>query len=92
MFGKKNIRAMNCKHVNTLGIKNHRQAIRAGTMHKHELSEPKIDVIIDRLNIAQAMAYKNMIARIPYRGSKIRQRSIVPFDRAKEEVSHVNIG
>jgi glutamate dehydrogenase/leucine dehydrogenase len=67
----KNIRAMYCKHVNTLGIRNGRQAIRAGAMRRHELSEPEIDVIIDGLNIAQAMAYKNAIARIPYGGSKI---------------------
>jgi len=68
---KRNIRAMYCKHVNTLGIKNRRQAIRAGAMRRHELSEQEIDVIIDGLNIAQAMAYKNAIARIPYGGSKI---------------------
>jgi glutamate dehydrogenase/leucine dehydrogenase len=68
---KKNIRAMYCKHVNTLGIKNGRQAIRAGAMRRHELSESEIDVITDGLNIAQAMAYKNVIARIPYGGSKI---------------------
>ena len=55
MFGKKNIRAMHCKHVNTLGIKNRRQAILAGAMSRHELSESEIDVIIDGLNIAQAI-------------------------------------
>ncbi|MFP3975398.1 MAG: Glu/Leu/Phe/Val dehydrogenase dimerization domain-containing protein [Dehalococcoidia bacterium] len=68
---RNNIRSMYCKHVNTLGIKNGRQAIRAGAMRKHELSEPEIDVIIDGLNIARAMAYKNAIAKIPYGGSKI---------------------
>jgi glutamate dehydrogenase/leucine dehydrogenase len=68
---EKNIRAMYCKHVNTLGIRNGRQAIRGGAMRRHELSEPEIDVITDGLNIAQAMAYKNAIARIPYGGSKI---------------------
>jgi glutamate dehydrogenase/leucine dehydrogenase len=68
---KKNIRVMYCKHVNTLGIKNRRYAIRAGAMRRHELSEPEIDVIIDGLNIARAMAYKNAIANIPYGGSKI---------------------
>ncbi len=68
---KKNIRAMYCKHVNTLGIKNRRQAIRAGAMRRHELAEPEIEVIIDGLNIARAMAYKNAIANIPYGGSKI---------------------
>ena len=53
--GKKNIRAMYCKHVNTLGIKNRRQAIRAGAMRRHELSESEIDFIIDGLNIVQAI-------------------------------------
>jgi glutamate dehydrogenase/leucine dehydrogenase len=67
----KNIRVMYCKHVNTLGIKNRRQAIRAGAMRRHELTEPEIDVILDGLNIARAMAYKNAIANIPYGGSKI---------------------
>ena len=68
---KKNIRAMYCKHVNTLGIRNRRHAIRAGAMRRHELSELEIDVIVDGLNIARAMAYKNAIANIPYGGSKI---------------------
>ena len=68
---KKNIRVMYCKHVNTLGIKNRRQAIRAGAMRRHELSEPEIEVILDGLNIARAMAYKNAIANIPYGGSKL---------------------
>jgi len=68
---KKNIRAIYCKHVNTLGIKNRRHAIRAGAMRRHELSEPEIDVILDGLNIARAMAYKNAIANLPYGGSKI---------------------
>ncbi len=67
----KNIRAMYCKHVNVLGIKNKHQAIRAGAMRRHELDEPEIDVILDGLNIARAMAYKNAIANIPYGGSKI---------------------
>ena len=68
---KKNIRAMYCKHVNTLGLKNRRHAMRAGAMRRHELSEPEVDVIVDGLNIARAMAYKNAIANIPYGGSKI---------------------
>jgi hypothetical protein len=54
MFRKKNFRAMCCKHVNTLGIKNRRQAILAGAIRRHELSESEINVIIDGLNIVQA--------------------------------------
>lgn len=68
---KRNTRAMYCKHINTLGIKNRRHAMRAGAMRRHELSEPEIDVILDGLNIARAMAYKNAIANLPYGGSKI---------------------
>lgn len=68
---KRNIRVMYCKHVNTLGIRNGRHALRAGAMRRHELNEPEIDVIVDGLNIARAMAYKNAIANIPYGGSKI---------------------
>jgi len=45
---KKNIRAMYCKHVNTLNIKNRRQAIRVGAMRRHELNESEIDVIYNR--------------------------------------------
>ena len=52
---KKNIRAMYCKHVNTLGIKNRRRAIRAGAMRRHKLSESEIDVLMDGLNIALAI-------------------------------------
>jgi glutamate dehydrogenase/leucine dehydrogenase len=40
-------------------------------MRRHELNEPEIDVIVDGLNIARAMAYKNAIANIPYGGSKV---------------------
>lgn len=68
---KKNIKVMYCKHVNTLGIRNRRQAIRSGGIRRHELDEPEIDVLIDGLNLARAMAYKNAIASIPYGGSKI---------------------
>ncbi|MCL0092776.1 amino acid dehydrogenase [Dehalococcoidia bacterium] len=82
--GKKNIRVMYCKHVNTLGIKNRRHAIRSGGIRRHELDEPEIDVLIDGLNLARAMAYKNAIANIPYGGSKILvQCDPVPLDDAE---------
>ena len=66
-----NIRVMYCKSVNTLGIKNKRHAIRAGGIRRHELDEPEIDVLIDGLNLARAMSYKNALAGLPYGGSKI---------------------
>ncbi|MGQ9546618.1 MAG: Glu/Leu/Phe/Val dehydrogenase dimerization domain-containing protein [Dehalococcoidia bacterium] len=67
----RNIRVVHCKHVNTLGIRNRRHAIRIGAMRRHELDEPEIDVITDGLNLARAMAYKNAAANIPYGGSKM---------------------
>jgi glutamate dehydrogenase/leucine dehydrogenase len=73
---QKNIRVAHCKHVNTLGIKNRRHAMRIGAMRRHELDEPEIEVITDGLNLARAMAYKNAAANIPYGGSKI----VVQYD------------
>lgn len=67
---KKNIRVMYCKHANTLGIKNRRHAIRSGGIRRHELNEPELEVLIDGLNLARSMAYKNAIANIPYGGCK----------------------
>ena len=66
-----NIRVMYCKGVNTPGIRNRRHAIRAGGIRRHEPDEPEIDVLIDGLNLARAMSYKNALAGIPYGGSKI---------------------
>jgi len=66
-----NMRVMYCKSVNALGIRNKRHAMRAGGIRRHELNEPEIDVLIDGLNLARAMSYKNALAGIPYGGSKI---------------------
>jgi leucine dehydrogenase len=66
-----NIRVMYCKSINTLGIRNRRHAIRAGGIRRHEPDEPEIDVLMDGLNLARAMSYKNALADIPYGGSKI---------------------
>jgi glutamate dehydrogenase/leucine dehydrogenase len=66
-----NIRVMYCKGINALGIRNNQHAIRAGGIRRHELGEPEIDALIDGLNLARAMSYKNALAGIPYGGSKI---------------------
>jgi len=66
-----NIRVMYCKGINALGIRNKRHAMRAGGIRRHELGEPEIDALIDGLNLARAMSYKNALAGIPYGGSKI---------------------
>ena len=66
-----NIRVMYCKSVNTPGIRNKRHAIRAGGIRRHEPDEAEIDALMDGLNLARAMSYKNALAGIPYGGSKI---------------------
>lgn len=66
-----NIKVMYCKSVNTPGIRNGRHAIRAGGIRRHDPDEPEINVLMDGLNLARAMAYKNALAGIPYGGSKI---------------------
>jgi leucine dehydrogenase len=69
--GRLNIRVMYCKNANTLGIRNKRHAIRAGGIRRHEPDETEIAVLVDGLNLARAMSYKNALAGIPYGGSKI---------------------
>ena len=66
-----NIRVMYCKSVNAPAVRNKRHALRAGGIRRHEPDEPEIDVLVDGLNLARAMSYKNALARIPYGGSKI---------------------
>jgi glutamate dehydrogenase/leucine dehydrogenase len=61
---------MNNMHSNILGIKNGRHAIRAGGIRRHSLSDREIDVIIDGLNLARAMSFKNGAAEIPFGGCK----------------------
>ncbi len=65
------IRVMYCKSVNTLGMGNKRHAIRAGGIRRHEPGEAELDVLIDGLNLARAMTYKNALIDIPFGGSKI---------------------
>ncbi len=80
-----NIRVMYCKSVNALGIRNKRHAIRAGGIRRHAPDEPEIDVLMDGLNLARAMAYKNALAGIPYGGSKILVQC-APVDLSDFEV------
>ena len=58
-------------HSNVLGIANGRHAIRAGGIRRHEPHEPEYEVLVDGLNLARAMSYKNAAAQIPYGGSKV---------------------
>lgn len=61
---------MNNMHSNVLGVRNGRHAIRAGGIRRHSLSDPELDVIVDGLNLARAMSFKNAAADIPFGGCK----------------------
>jgi len=58
-------------HSNVLGVANRQHAVRAGGIRRHELEEPLEDVLVDGLNLARGMSFKNAAAQIPFGGSKI---------------------
>lgn len=68
---KMNISFIYCKHTNIFGARNQDHSIRAGGIRRHELIEDELDVIVDGLNLARAMTYKNCWSQVPYGGSKI---------------------
>lgn len=58
-------------HSNVLGIGNRAHAIRAGGIRRHNVSEPLEEVLVDGLNLARGMSFKNAAAQIAFGGSKI---------------------
>ena len=68
---KEDIRFISHMHSSTLGIHNGYHAIRAGGIRRHEPGTTEIEVIVDGLNLARAMSYKNAAALVPFGGSKI---------------------
>jgi glutamate dehydrogenase/leucine dehydrogenase len=68
---------MNNMHSNVLGIKNGMHAIRAGGIRRHPLTDPEMEVIVDGLNLARAMSFKNGAAKIPFGGCKCTVHSDV---------------
>jgi leucine dehydrogenase len=75
------VRVLSNMHSNTLGLSNGRHALRAGGIRRHDVHEPEEEVLIDGLNLARAMSFKNAGAGIPYGGSKICVHAApVPLD------------
>lgn len=70
-YQKKDIRFISNMHSVIRGINNRSQAIRSGGIRRHDLTDPELEVIVDGLNLARAMSFKNVAAEIPYGGSKI---------------------
>ena len=71
----KNIRFIGNIHSNAQGLNNRSHAIRSGGIRRHDLETAEIDVIQDGLNLARAMSFKNVGAKIPYGGCKITVHS-----------------
>ena len=67
---KKDIRFISHVHSVTCGINNRSQALVMGGIRRHEPEEPELDVIIDGLNLARGMSFKNVAARVPCGGCK----------------------
>lgn len=65
------LRVLSNMHSNRLGIANGYHALRAGGIRRHGRDESEREVVVDGLNLARAMSYKNAAAKIPFGGSKI---------------------
>lgn len=57
-------------HSRKRGINNTRFGILQGGIRRHPKSDPEIEVIIDGLNLARAMTFKNIAGELPVGGSK----------------------
>ncbi|MDF1553809.1 MAG: hypothetical protein P1P84_12135 [Deferrisomatales bacterium] len=71
----RDIRVAYNMHSSTLGIRNGNHAIRAGGIRRHAPGEGELDVLVDGLNLARAMSFKNAAAQVPFGGSKITVQS-----------------
>jgi len=65
------IRVISNMHSDVPGLGNGRHAIRAGGIRRHGPADAEEEVLVDGLNLARAMSFKNVAARVPYGGSKI---------------------
>ncbi len=66
----KDIRFMGNIHNVQMGINNRSHAVVSGGIRRHPLHEKELEVIVDGLNLARAMTFKNIAAEIPYGGCK----------------------
>jgi len=67
----RNVRFLGNVHSSTIGRDNGRQAIRGGGIRRHGLEDPEREVLVDGLNLARGMSFKNAAAGIPYGGCKL---------------------
>ena len=67
----RNVRFLDNVHSSTIGRDNGRHAIRGGGIRRHGLEDPEPEVLVDGLNLARGMSFKNAAAGIPYGGCKL---------------------
>jgi len=67
---RKDIRFICHVHSVTCGINNRSQAVVMGGIRRHEPEEKEINVIIDGMNLARGMSFKNIAAQVPCGGCK----------------------
>lgn len=72
-------------HSYTSGVNNKMHAILSGGIRRHGLEDQELDVIVDGLNLARAMSFKNIAAEIPYGGCKTTVH-MKPLDLTNMEV------
>ncbi len=67
---KYDIRFIGNMHSRVRGINNKMHATLSGGIRRHSFDDSELDVIIDGLNLARAMSFKNIAAGISYGGCK----------------------
>jgi glutamate dehydrogenase/leucine dehydrogenase len=70
LHAARNIRFVSNIHSSVPGLGNGRHALRAGGIRRHDFDDPEGEVLIDGLNLARGMSFKNVAAQIPYGGCK----------------------
>ncbi len=68
---KKDVRFVNCIHSVKQGIHNRSQTVVMGGIRRHEPEEAEFDVLVDGMNLARGMSFKNVAAHVPCGGCKI---------------------
>ncbi|MEW6071494.1 MAG: Glu/Leu/Phe/Val dehydrogenase dimerization domain-containing protein [Planctomycetota bacterium] len=67
----RDIRFLNNVHSTRLGIGNGRHALRGGGIRRHDRADGEEEVLVDGLNLARGMSFKNAAAGLPYGGAKL---------------------
>lgn len=66
----RDIHFFNNVHSSVVGLDNGYHSIRSGGIRRHDPTERELDNIIDGLNLARGMSFKNIAAGIPFGGCK----------------------